>query len=62
MSTVQELEMAIPRLSRQELEDFRSWFENYCEDRLELKDEVKAELDQARREIQAGQYRLRQPQ
>jgi ABC-type Zn uptake system ZnuABC Zn-binding protein ZnuA len=62
MSTVQELERAIPQLSPQELADFRAWFEEYCEDRLELTAEVKAKLNQARQEIQDGLFRTRQPQ
>ncbi len=62
MSTVQELEATIPRLSRAELEQFRAWFEDYIEDRLELTDEVKAQLDQSRREIADGNYTTRQPE
>jgi ABC-type phosphate transport system ATPase subunit len=45
----------IPKLSRIELEELRAWIENYLEDQLELTDEVKARLDQSRREISAGQ-------
>ena len=62
MSTVQELEATIPRLTRAELEQFRVWFESYIEDRLELTDEVQAQLDQSRREIAAGHYTTRQPE
>ena len=51
MSTVREIEAAIPRLSHAELEELRAWFEEYVEDRLELTDEVKTKLDQSRREI-----------
>jgi uncharacterized membrane protein YvbJ len=61
MSTVQEIEAAIPRLSRAELEQLRAWFENYLEDHLELKDEVMAKLDESRREIASGNYTTRQP-
>jgi len=61
MSTVQEIEAAIPRLSRTELEQFMEWLENYLEDHLELTDEVKARLEESRREIAAGQYTTRQP-
>ena len=61
MSTVQEIEAAIPRLSRVELEELRAWFEDYLEDHLELTDEVKAKLDESRREIAAGNYTTRQP-
>jgi hypothetical protein len=61
MSTVQEIEAAIPRLSRAELEELRQWFEDYVEDHLELKEEVKARLDESRREIARGSYTTRQP-
>jgi len=53
---VKEIEAAIPRLSRAEVEEFRAWFENFLEDQLELTDEVKAKLDQSRQEIAAGNY------
>jgi hypothetical protein len=62
MSTVQEIEAAIPRLPQQELEQLKTWFDDFYEDRLELTDEINAKLDQARAEIAAGDYRTRQPQ
>jgi hypothetical protein len=62
MNTVEEIEAAIPRLARPELEALKAWFDDFCEDQLELTDEVKTQLDAARAEIAAGQYRLRQPQ
>jgi exonuclease VII small subunit len=61
MSTVQEIERAIPKLSRQELDDLKAWFDDSYEDGLELTDEVKTSLDQARAAIAAGQFRTRQP-
>jgi hypothetical protein len=61
MSTVQEIEAALPRLSRAEMEKIRAWIDDYLEDQLELKDEVKARLDQSRREITEGRYTTRQP-
>lgn len=61
MSTVQEIEAAIPGLSRMELQQFHTWFEDYVEEHLELTDEVKARLDESRREIAAGHYTTRQP-
>ena len=61
MSTVQEIEAAIPRLSRAEIEELRAWIEDFLEDQLELTDEVKAKLDESRREIAAGNYTTRQP-
>jgi hypothetical protein len=61
MSTVQEIEAAIPRLSRAQVEELRAWIDDFLEDQLELKDEVKAKLDQSRSEITAGNYTTRQP-
>jgi ABC-type phosphate transport system ATPase subunit len=55
MSTVSEIEAVIPKLSRIEVEELRAWIENYLADQLELTDEVKARLDQSRREIAEGQ-------
>jgi hypothetical protein len=60
MSTVQEIEAAIPQLSRAELAQLREWFEDYLEDQLELTEEVEAKLDESRREIAAGNYTIRQ--
>jgi hypothetical protein len=61
MSTVQEIQAAIPKLSAKELEELKQWLEDYFEDQLELTDEVKAKLDESRAQIAAGQYRTRQP-
>jgi len=57
MSTVQEIEAAIPRLSHSELQELREWFETYLEDHLELTDDVKASLDQSRREIAESKFK-----
>ncbi len=61
MSTVKEIQAAIPKLSREEIEEIREWIDDYLEDHLELTNEVKAKLDQSRREIAAGEYMTRQP-
>ena len=61
MSTVKEIEAAIPMLSRVEIEEVREWIDDYLEDQLELTDEVKAKLDQSHAEIAAGHYTTRQP-
>ena len=62
MSTVKEIEAAIPQLTRAEVEELREWIEGYLEDQLELADEVKSKLDQSHREIAAGQFTSRRPQ
>jgi hypothetical protein len=56
MSTIQEIEAAIPRLKREEIEALRAWIEDYLEDQLELRDEVKQQIDQSRHDIAAGDY------
>lgn len=62
MSTVQEIEAVLPRLSRAEMERIRAWIDEHLEDQLELNDDVKAKLDQSRCEIAEGSYTTRQPQ
>ena len=61
MSTVQEIEEAIPKLSRQELAKLKEWLDDFFEDQLELTDEVKAALDKSRAEIASGNSHARQP-
>jgi hypothetical protein len=61
VSTVKEIEAAIPQLSRAELEQIRDWIDERLENDLELSDEMKAKLDQSRREIAARQFTTRQP-
>jgi len=60
MSTAEEIRTAIPKLSRAEIEAIREWIDDYLENQLQLTDEIKAKLDQSRREIAAGQYTTRQ--
>jgi hypothetical protein len=60
MSSVQEIEAVIPKLSRAEIEEVRAWIDDFLEDQLELTDDVKAKLDQSHREIADGQYTTRQ--
>jgi len=61
VSTVQEIQAAVPKLSPQEQAELKEWLDDYFEDQLELSDEVKAKIDQSRVEIAASQYRIRQP-
>ena len=55
MSTVQEIQAAIPKLSARELADLKEWLDEFCEDQLELTEEVKAKLEQSRAEIASSQ-------
>jgi hypothetical protein len=59
VSTVQEIQAAIPRLSRAEIEQIREWIDDYLEDRREISDDVKAKLEQSKTEIAAGEYTTR---
>jgi hypothetical protein len=62
MSTVQEIESAIERLSKAEMFEIHEWLENMLEDQLELKEEFKARIETSEREMQQGKRpRLRQP-
>ena len=45
MSTVQEIEAAVQRLSPEELAQLRAWLEDYCEERLELTAEEVGKLN-----------------
>jgi hypothetical protein len=60
VSTVKEIQAAIPEMSRAELEQIRDWIDERLENNLELSDEVKAKLDKSRQEIAAGQFTTRQ--
>ena len=61
MSTVQEIEAVLPRLSRAEIERIRAWIDDYLEDQLDLTDDVKEKLNQSRIEIANGNFTTRQP-
>ena len=61
MTTVKEIEAAIPWLSRVEVEELRAWIDDFLEDQLGLTDDVKAKLDQSRQEIAEDNYMTRQP-
>ena len=60
MSTLLEIEAAIPRLAPEEVVELRAWLEEFCEEQLDLTEELKAELDEAQQDIAAGRFRTRQ--
>jgi hypothetical protein len=60
MSAV-EIQEAVRRLSKAEQETLRDWLENLLEDRLELKEEFKSEIEAGEKDIAEGRYRVRKP-
>ncbi|MFN2542170.1 MAG: hypothetical protein ABR514_08395 [Chthoniobacterales bacterium] len=61
MSTVEEIREAILKLPREQIEQISEWTRDHLEDQLELTDEIKAKLEQSRREIAAGQFKTAPP-
>ncbi|MFZ5496781.1 MAG: hypothetical protein ACOZE5_15790 [Verrucomicrobiota bacterium] len=55
MSTVQEIESALSRLSPEEMRQVRDWLEQQLEDQLPLTDEVKGQINRSEREMISGQ-------
>jgi hypothetical protein len=61
MSKLQQIEASVLELSAPEQEALRAWLDNLLEDRLTLREEFRAEIEQGMQEIQQGQGRTRQP-
>jgi len=55
MSTVQEIENAISRLSPEEMRLVRDWLENQLEDHLPMTDEFKGRIESSERQMAEGQ-------
>ena len=55
MSTVQEIENAISRLSPKEMRLVRDWLENQLEDQLPMTDEFKCRIESSERQMSEGQ-------
>ena len=58
--SVAELEQVVLKLSPREQEELRDFIENVLEDRLEMTDEFKAEIQAAKADVAAGRVRVRQ--
>jgi hypothetical protein len=58
---LEQIESDVRKLSLQEQEQLRDWLENLLEGGLELKEEFKAEIEDARKDIAEGRYRIRKP-
>ncbi len=57
MSTVLEIESAIRRLSRDELQQIQDLLEEILEDNLEFTDEFKASIERGKRDLAKSQVR-----
>ena len=55
MSTVQEIEQAISRLSPEEMRLVRDWLENQLEDQLQMTDKFKGRIESSERQMAEGQ-------
>jgi t-SNARE complex subunit (syntaxin) len=54
MSTVKEIELALARLSVEDLQAVRDWLDDFIEDQMEVSDEFKAKIERAQTEIAQG--------
>jgi hypothetical protein len=61
MSTLGEVEDAVLKFTPEEQEQLRDWLENLIEDRLEMTDEFKAEIEEGKADLAAGRVRIRRP-
>jgi hypothetical protein len=61
MQTLEKIEAEVKQLSPAEQEALRDWLEHLLEDRLELKDEFKAEIEAGMKDIAAGRGRIHRP-
>jgi hypothetical protein len=56
-----EVEKVVLRMPPKDQEELRDWLENVLEDRLEITDEFKAEIEAGKADIQEGRVRVRKP-
>jgi hypothetical protein len=61
VQTLEQVEEAVRRLPPEEQERLRDWLENLLEDRLELSDAFKEEIEAGKRDIAEGRVRIRKP-
>ena len=54
MSTVNEIESALAKLSVQDQQAVRDWLDDLIEDQLEVSDEFKAKIKRAQTEVAQG--------
>lgn len=61
MSMLEKVEEQVKKMSAAEQEALRDWLEHLLEDRLELKDDFKAEIEAGMKDIAEGRYRVHRP-
>ena len=61
MSLLEQVENQVRQMPLVDQQALRDWLENLLEDRLELKDEFKSEIEAGMKSIADGQYRTRRP-
>ena len=61
MSNLEYVEQAVLALTPREQADLRDWLENVIEDRLEMTEEFKSEIEAGKADIAEGRVRVRRP-
>ena len=61
MGTLEGIENQVKKLTPAQQEILSDWLENLLEDRLELKEEFKAEIEAGKKDIAEGRVRIRKP-
>ena len=59
--TLEQVDADVRKLSPAEQQRLRDWLENLLEDRLELKEKFKAEIEAGKKDIAEGRVRIRKP-
>jgi len=57
MSTISEIESAIVRLPREEVEELREWLEQWLEDQQAMTPEFLASIERGQADLAAGRVR-----
>jgi hypothetical protein len=58
VKTLKQVEADVRQLSSQEQEQLREWLENLLEDRLELTDAFKEEIEAGKKDLTEGRFRI----
>lgn len=61
MQTLEKIEAEVRQLSAAEQEALRDWLDHLLEDRLEMNDAFKAEIEAGVMDIAEGRYRIHRP-